>query len=535
MQGIHPIMEEIRAETGCSTVFTYPGTPGQYAYEYVLDHEDMELRQAVREQHLLHLAQTHYYRTLEEGDPEIPVVIVSGDMGEGMASQPLIAGSLSAPMLIIVAEPMLEHNGNALNTFYQTDRGSTPEKLDDDSVLHEHDNVEDRMLFRDMDQLDDLTSMINRLWETHGIGILHLPAYAHQEPAPETEDVTDWTPDTLTADELQDRWESAERPLLYVGRGVKHPDVRDRIQELAEQTGAVITSSWHMDGYFDDNYAGCIGICGTPSANEAFFQSDLVVALGTSINITQTSTDPATIAAFQDKVVQVEESTLRDSTFVNAWAQTDIDTALDTLAGRTGDCWTDIDDYGLDRLDRYVPDRMQAAGELIRDEYDDRMITLGVGNAMVWLPAVIGPDVRKDTSRSVSMGEIAAGLNWEDNPIIFVGDGEFEMDLSILLEARHQDADATFIVTWNKRLGLVTERQEQKVGEVLTPKQNYVDYNSIGTGINGVQSHVPETPDAVKATLRDCIDNDRVDIVAIPIEETLSSDLFSLDTLPRMD
>lgn len=534
MDDFDEIMDTIRESTGASTVFTYPGTPGQYVYQYVRERSDMELQQAVREQHLLHLAHTRYYRTLEEGNPEIPIVVVSGDMGEGMMSQPLIAGSLSAPILVIVTEPIFDHNGNALNLIYQTDRGETPEKLSEDDALREHENVEERLLFQDMEQMDELEAMLDLLQDNHGVGILHLPAYAHKDVPQDIDAITDWTPETISPGEMQERWADAERPLLYVGRGAKHPEMREQIQELARETGAMIATSWHMDGYFDDHYVGCIGICGTPSANEAFFQSDLVIALGTSVNVTQTSTDPATINAFQDKTIQIEESSLRNSTFVNSWVDLDISDAVNLLDSRNGDPWFEVDGYGLEQLSDHVPDRMRAAGELIREEYDDRMITLGVGNAMVWIPAIIGPEVRKETSRSVSMGEITAGLNWEDRPIIFVGDGEFEMDLSILLEARHQDADATFIVTWNKRLGLVTERQEQKTGDIITPKHNYVDYDHIAAGINGAQSHVPETPEAVKDVLRDCLDSDRVDVVAIPIEEKLSPGLFTLDTLPRL-
>jgi hypothetical protein len=210
----------------------------------------------------------------------------------------------------------------------------------------------------------------------------------------------------------------AEKPLLLVGRGAKHPSRRNTIETIASQSGAVITSTWQMDGYFSENYAGCIGICGTPSANEAFFQSDLLIAIGTSVNMFITSKGPETIAEFKYKTIQVDESNLRDSYFVDSWAEPGIEETLQALAEKQADPWFEHTTYGMEQLRQYVPAKMRAVADVLRTDYPGKTVTLGAGNAVVWLPAALGPEIKKESSRVGSMGEMVAGLNRESNPIL---------------------------------------------------------------------------------------------------------------------
>ncbi|MFB6208237.1 MAG: thiamine pyrophosphate-binding protein [Candidatus Nanohaloarchaea archaeon] len=83
MSGIDSVMDTILDGAGVGKIFTYPGTSGKYIYEYILELDDVELTQGVREQHLLYLAQTRYYRKVGKGEEEIPIVVVSGGMGGG--------------------------------------------------------------------------------------------------------------------------------------------------------------------------------------------------------------------------------------------------------------------------------------------------------------------------------------------------------------------------------------------------------------------------------------------------------------------
>lgn len=80
-------------------------------------------------------------------------------------SQPLIAGTISAPVLAIVGEPVYGHKGNELNVIYQSSRGKTPGRVGDDRLLKEHDNVVERMLLEDVSEMEKVEGLIETIKE----------------------------------------------------------------------------------------------------------------------------------------------------------------------------------------------------------------------------------------------------------------------------------------------------------------------------------------------------------------------------------
>jgi len=154
------VVEKILTLTGAQRIFTYPGSPPRYVYEAV---EEMgkEIETSVREQHLLHLAQTQYFRTLERGEERIPVVVVSADLGEAMLSQPLLAGSVTCPCVVIVAEEAFPHIDNSINIAHQTDRATTYQKISDTGAIQRHENVADRVQITDETELKKIDELVH--------------------------------------------------------------------------------------------------------------------------------------------------------------------------------------------------------------------------------------------------------------------------------------------------------------------------------------------------------------------------------------
>lgn len=531
MDFAHRFMETVLRETGATRAFTYPGSPPRYFYEAVIDSDDAALEQGVREQHLLHMAQAHYYRRLETGDEEVPVVILSGEMGEAMASQPLIAGSMSAPCLVIVAEAAFPHTGSEYAIAHQTDRGTTPEKLGDDAdVVMEHDNVVDRVLLDEADDAEDaVEELVAEIREQSGVGILHIPAYAYTEGF---EEAIVHDPAHLTMDELGEHWRGSDRPAILAGGGAKHPQTRDRIEQLARDTGAVITATMAMEGYFDTNYAGRIGVIGDPEANRALAEADFVLVLGSSLNNLHTSFNPEHIQMFQSKAYQVEINSSRESIFAHAFINADVDDVLDALPVWSGDSWFDPNTVDADDPAESVPTAVQAFADVLREDYPEKVVNLGVGNTTLWLPYALGPDIRKEVSRSGSMGEVVSGLAREDDPVLVLGDGEFEMDVSLLTEAQYHDRSATIFVVNNQRLGLVTERQEAEFDDILTPKQNPIDYEHLADGFRGVESYTASSADEARRAASEALNSDAVSIVEVRVDGRLDRQAYDLFDLP---
>jgi len=514
-----------------SKVFTYPGSPPRYLYKNFLEN-DIEINQVVREQHLLHLAQTRYYRLKENGQDEIPVVIVSGEMGEAMMFQPLLSGSITCPVLILVAEAEFEHIDNSINIAHQTDRGKTPEKLGEkEDLLHAHENIVNRKLINKDEDLDNVQEWIREAREQKGALILHVPTYTEEDLGDELNEVLQHKPRTTKLEETKKEWRNSEKRMFIVGRGMRNPEYVKKIEKAAENSGAVIATTMQMEGYFDTNYVGRIGIMGTPSANKAFKKSEKVLALGTSIHNVLTSFKPSIIEDFQQKVVQVELNPERRSIFAEKWLETDFNELIDFLTEVNGENWFE-ESYNNELLFEHIPENVLKLGEIISKNYSNKVVNLGVGNSTLWLPYALGPEVKKETSRSGSMGEVIAGLNREDKPIIVMGDGEFEMDLSVITEAQYQDTQAKIFVINNERLGLVTERQEKEFGERLTPKINPIDYEKIAEPFENVESYSFQNPSELEKEFEQIISTDKISIIELKAEKKLNGEFFSPYRLP---
>ena len=105
---------------------------------------------------------------------------------------------------------------------------------------------------------------------------LTTPAPPHGDPAP--------APDV---EKLAHALASAKRPLVLAGRGAVLSGARDSLEQLADQTGALLATSAVADGLFAGSRwnLGISGGFATPLAAELIGSSDLVVAFGASLNM----------------------------------------------------------------------------------------------------------------------------------------------------------------------------------------------------------------------------------------------------------
>ena len=93
-------------------------------------------------------------------------------------------------------------------------------------------------------------------------------------------------PDPEAASMIADVIASAKRPIILAGRGVLEAGAKADVVELAERSGALLSTTLPARGLFqDDPYA--IGIGGGWSSDvamELFAESDLVIAIGASLS-----------------------------------------------------------------------------------------------------------------------------------------------------------------------------------------------------------------------------------------------------------
>jgi acetolactate synthase-1/2/3 large subunit len=90
---------------------------------------------------------------------------------------------------------------------------------------------------------------------------------------------------------LVDRLLGCNRPLILAGTGVRVAGVRDRLLSLIERLGIPMATAWTHDLIPSDHplFAGRPGTIGTRPGNFALQAADLVLVLGSRLNIRQTS------------------------------------------------------------------------------------------------------------------------------------------------------------------------------------------------------------------------------------------------------
>lgn len=114
------------------------------------------------------------------------------------------------------------------------------------------------------------------------------------------------------ADRLAQLFEAAERPVIIAGRGAVLSGARRPIEELADQTGALLATSAVAYGLFAGNpwYLGISGGFASPLAAELIAASDLVVAFGASLNMWTTRRGHLIGAAAKVAQVDLDESSI---------------------------------------------------------------------------------------------------------------------------------------------------------------------------------------------------------------------------------
>lgn len=97
--------------------------------------------------------------------------------------------------------------------------------------------------------------------------------------------------ETEVVDRTVEAIASAQRPLILAGGGVRASGARDALVQLATRLGVpVVTSLMGLDLLPDDNplRAGLIGTYGNRWANEALGKADLLLVLGSRLDVRQT-------------------------------------------------------------------------------------------------------------------------------------------------------------------------------------------------------------------------------------------------------
>jgi acetolactate synthase-1/2/3 large subunit len=135
---------------------------------------------------------------------------------------------------------------------------------------------------------------------------------------------------------LVDFLKQAKRPVIIAGRGVRLAGAIDSLSKLVSEFGIpVVTPFLGVDNmrHDDPRYVGKTGVKGDRPANFAMQNSDLVIAIGTSLHVSVIGYDYTQFAREAKKVViDIDETSHRKKTInIDLFIKSDAKDALDAL------------------------------------------------------------------------------------------------------------------------------------------------------------------------------------------------------------
>ena len=273
----------------------------------------------------------------------------------------------------------------------------------------------------------------------------------------------------------------AERPVIYVGGGVKYADAHRELFDLAMKLNAPVTTTLMGVGCFPEDHPlslGMLGMHGTKYANYAIQESDVLLAVGARFDdrvtgkiasfaplakIIHIDVDPAEIG----KNVRVDIPVVGD-------AKKALAAFLKETEAKPRSAWNEkIDSWKRDYPLRYVPDmniiKPQFVIEKLCELAPDAIITTEVGQNQMWAAQFF---VHKDPRKFISSGglgtmgygfpaAIGAKMGMPDCEVIDIaGDGSFLMNSQELATAVVNDIPVKVAILNNGCLGMVRQWQE---------------------------------------------------------------------------
>jgi len=273
----------------------------------------------------------------------------------------------------------------------------------------------------------------------------------------------------------------AERPVIYVGGGVKYAAAHRELYNLATKINAPVTTTLMGIGSFPEDHPlslGMLGMHGTKYANYAIQESDLILAVGARFDDRVTGK----ISSFAPRAkivhIDVDPAEVGKNVRVDIPVVGDAKNALEGLEKevlpKPRGPWNEkIDAWRKDHPLTYIPDmtiiKPQYVIEKLCELAPDAIITTEVGQNQMWAAQFF---VHKDPQKFISSGglgtmgygfpaAIGAKMGRPECEVIDIaGDGSFLMNSQELATAVVNDVPVKIAILNNGCLGMVRQWQE---------------------------------------------------------------------------
>lgn len=290
------------------------------------------------------------------------------------------------------------------------------------------------------------------------------------------------TPDTRAIARLAKMLNTAKRPVLYAGGGAVSGGASEELSNLARKADIPVATTLMGLGAFDESdplSLGLAGMHGSPEANLAIDNADLIVALG--VRFSDRITGKVSEYAKRAKIVHVDcdASSVNKNVRVELGIVADVRDVLATVDARVRPAchakWrTQVEEFR--RKNRAEPARrrgfihpVDAIEALDRLLGPDDIVATDVGQHQMWCAQHLTHRVPRRFLTSGGMGTmgfgipaaIGAQLACPSSRVVAVcGDGGAQMTFEEVVVAVEQKLPVTFVVINNGCLGMVRQWQE---------------------------------------------------------------------------
>ncbi len=280
--------------------------------------------------------------------------------------------------------------------------------------------------------------------------------------------------------EINTELKKSDAPVIIVGNGVKIAGVENEIRALAEQLRIPVVSSMVAFDVMRDSkyYYGFIGAYGDRSANFIVAKSDLIISIGTRLDIRQVGADREQFAP-EAKIIRFDVDCGELSYNVHddeIHFCTDMDTivnVMNMITVESVDCtaWLSVCDEIRDLLcdidNRYENEIIDRISQKVPDGV---IITTDVGQNQVWIAQSF--KIKSDQKVLFSGGHGAMGYSLpaaigayygagKGKPVFcFTGDGGLQMNIQELQFVVREKIPIKIIVLNNNSLGMIRHFQE---------------------------------------------------------------------------
>lgn len=283
-------------------------------------------------------------------------------------------------------------------------------------------------------------------------------------------------------DEIKNELSSAKRPCILIGNGIKIAGLIDKFRQIVRKCPIPVVSSMLAvdvipeEGGLEGTYYGFVGAYGNRTANFVVAKSDLLICLGTRLDVRQVGAKRQNFAP-QAKIIRADidefelENRIREDEkqYILNLEQAihELDRAMDE-AGNYSE-WLAVCQEIKKRI-KYIDEKNpnRVVNYISRHCCPNSKVVADVGQNMVW----VAQSFRMRTQNRVfmsgghgSMGyslPAAIGIYYAtgDPVICFSGDGGFQMNIQELEVISREKLPIVMVVLNNQSLGMIRHFQE---------------------------------------------------------------------------